>query len=393
MNKVTLDRPESASASARVSIGNPSPAPARSGGWYGSILVLALLGAWACNGGTVTDGTSVDGTAGFQLRTCVSDADCGDGSACLPEKCDAACVPDPNGRCVACPGVAGGICMPAATDGTVPAAPECFAGRLGDPAVCDKAADWGRQAVDACAGRGAELIDLHALLTCPDGRPSGVVFTCCAFAGGMPPDPSPPNPSVCTQIPVKSDPANPDPMFADPKMAADQQCRAMGLELRDLKPGDADASGAVYLWFATCCGVAVVPPDPPIPDPAACTEIPVGDGSCDATVDLKDAAYQRCQATGGVIQDIRVRNTCADGSVGAIIATCCGRDVPIDPPVDPQPTCISVVDAGDTSCKAYDVWKAYANDKCAAMNLTLVDVSPYESCGDNMFRYMKYACC
>jgi len=552
-----------------------------------SILAFGLLGGVACNGGSVADGVSKDATAGFQLVTCTSDADCGTASACLPEKCDAACVPDASGRCVACPATAGGLCMPVASGGTAPAASTCFAGRLGDPAACDITADWGRKAVDTCAVSGAELIDLHALLTCPDGRPGGVAFTCCNYGDVKPTDPPPvptptptgcvripvkadpanpdpkmaadqqcramglalqdiqpdapdaagnvylwwasccgptqpqppvtgtcqelpfpgdpnvdpkematklcsgtnllltdvkagdmdsagvvrtwfavccgapvptpvPDPTTCTRIPVKADPANPDPAYSDPKMAADQQCRAMGLSLQDIQPDAPDAAGNIYLWWASCCGPTQPQPpatgtctevtltvamadstiDPkaqastqcnalnlalqdlkmvqqdsttgvatwvasccttgtpvdPTPPATSCKEIPVGDGTCDATLDLKGQAVQACQAMGAVLQDVKVRNTCADGTVGALIVTCCVATDPVQPTPDPK-ACTSTMEGSDSSCKDPDTWKHYAIGDCQQQGLTLVDVSPFEPCGDNLFRYMKYACC
>jgi hypothetical protein len=425
---------------------------------FGAVLAMGFLGVAACSGGSVADDASKTGTAGFQLTTCVSDADCGDGSACLPEQCDATCVPDANGRCQPCPAQAGGICMPTASGGTVPAAPDCFASRLGDPAACELGADWGRQAVDACAAKGAELIDLHALLTCPDGRPSGVVFTCCAYAGTTPIDPPvpsecvqmpvrfdpnspdpmsgdpkmaayeqclsmgmdlrdlqpidpgpdgtpmtwlatccigavtppPPDPNVCTEIPVKADPANPDPMFADPKMAAYEQCRAMGLELRDIKPGEADASGAVYVWFASCCGTTVTPPEPPIPE--KCFDIPMP-LDCAADWDWKTTIYQHCQAAGGDLRDIRAVFDCPNGGMSQAVGICCvGATEPPVPPT-PDPATCTEIPVGDGTCDATQDLKGVAWQKCLDMGATLTDVKVRNTCADGTIGAIIAACC
>jgi hypothetical protein len=119
----------------------------------------------------------------------------------------------------------------------------------------------------------------------------------------------------------------------------------------------------------------------------------VGDGTCDATQDLKGVAWQKCLDMGATLTDVKVRNTCADGTIGAIIATCCAGADPVPTPVDPRPTCVYGAEGGETSCKTYDVWKAYGNDYCSALNLVLVDVSTGDPCGDDGFRYAKYACC
>lgn len=56
-------------------------------------------------------------------------------------------------------------------------------------------------------------------------------------------------------------------------------------------------------------------------------------------------------------------------------------------------TCITEVQGSDSSCKDVSTWKQYAYDACMAQGLTLTAYSPYESCGTDVYRYVKYQCC
>lgn len=48
---------------------------------------------------------------------------------------------------------------------------------------------------------------------------------------------------------------------------------------------------------------------------------------------------------------------------------------------------------GPTSCKSVATWKRYSHDQCVALGLTLTAYTPLISCGNGLYRYVRYRCC
>lgn len=443
----------------------------------GMVLGVAAAG---CGGDKCTGADCAGAVESFTLQYCTSDGQCREGMTCLPTSEDA-CPPNDDGTAGDCANR--GICMPPPDVGeddpdqnTDPATGEprpdggtgtyCFAETWGDPTACQGDLDWAIQALAACNARGATLIDLHVLLSCPGGLPGGAVFTCCTFGDAPveppPPDPEPPQPGACIEMPFPADPGidprrmarelcgsmnlevadvlpldgddagnmttwlaiccgdgvpvdpEPEPETCveiavsfewtssgeDPKQLAWQQCADMGLELRDLRFPDGEAGNDVGMLLATCCrpGEPVDPGPGPEPQPCAgAFEVGVGNGECDAAIDLKEAAWRQCAEMGAELIDLRVRATCDNGMPGALVATCCPAEGTQPPgPPDPEP-CVTMEaqpdSAGEWACRDEAGWKEWAWARCDAMNLLLVELAPYRECENGGFAYARYTCC
>jgi hypothetical protein len=104
----------------------------------------------------------------------------------------------------------------------------------------------------------------------------------------------------------------------------------------------------------------------------------------------KRYAEQACAAAGQPLIDYFPYEDCGDGTFRGVKYECAAPSTP--PPPDPG-ACTTEEQGGDTSCKPTAVWKGYAADACQAAGLALVDYSPADVCGDDLFRYVKYRCC
>jgi hypothetical protein len=137
-----------------------------------------------------------------------------------------------------------------------------------------------------------------------------------------------------------------------------------------------------------------VPPDSCVMPPGggpACTGQGLGDGkTCQDVGAWKQAAWESCQAAGLVLTDYATSGACGETGEGFqfVKFTCCGSA-----PVTPPATCETQQQGGDTSCKPTAVWKQYAGEACAATGLALTAYSPFEACGDDSYRMVKYTCC
>ncbi|MBP7126777.1 hypothetical protein KBD49_10480 [Myxococcota bacterium] len=338
---------------------------------------MLLLAAAGCDGGAAGD--DVGGSAqDFTLQYCVADDECKEGHACLPMEADAAgsrkgvCLPQPTAEGGG--GSGSGVSVPAGA---------CFAETWGDPAACQPGVDWAQRAVDSCKDRGATLVDLHVLLSC-NGLPGGAIFTCCRF-GDAPVDP-PPQPE-CVELPFPG--LGPDGRMPDPKQMADDQCRALGMELRDVRPADPDEADRAMTWIATCCGPVVEPPPPP--PPGECIEMPVPGGP---GMDPKEMAWRLCSDRNLVLADLRPARTDAAGQVDEWMAVCCG-DVPVEPPPPDPGACARIpVKVDPTSPDpAQGDPKMVAYRQCQAMGLELRDLEPGWADPTGMVREWIATCC
>jgi hypothetical protein len=342
----------------------------------------------------------LQGSEAFQLSYCSSEGDCREGTICLPAACGDQCIPDPDGRCKECPAGARGICMPPPSSGDQDPDPngsggqgpigECFADRLGEPGACGARMDWARMALDTCAARGSILIDLHSLLTCPDGWPSGVVFTCCAW-GDLPPDQpwDPPMPEECMELPIPADPNDP---ANDPKSVAWDMCLQMGMDLRDLYPLDGQENGLIMTWMAVCCLGGGHPPDEPPPHDHQCEWIPSGDGNCNGQTDWKRELHERCASMGGDLRDVEFVPGCPDGSPLHATGLCCFGS---NQPPNPGPETCFQEPIGDGTCgndPGFDL-KMMAHERCMALGAELRDLAIRHTCADGSYGALIATCC
>jgi hypothetical protein len=123
----------------------------------------------------------------------------------------------------------------------------------------------------------------------------------------------------------------------------------------------------------------------------ACTGQALGDEkTCKDIGAWKQAAWESCQAAGLELTDYTPYGGCGEAGAGFqfVKFTCCGSAPP-----PPPATCESQLQGGDTSCKPTAIWKQYASEACEEMGFALADYSPFEACGDDSYRMVKYTCC
>lgn len=86
--------------------------------------------------------------------------------------------------------------------------------------------------------------------------------------------------------------------------------------------------------------------------------------------------------------NISVASAPSEASVAAKLAA----PAPIDLDSAAQ-ACKTDVMGSDSSCKDAATWKQYSYEACKSAGLELNAYSPYDSCGEGLYRYVKYECC
>lgn len=171
------------------------------------------------------------------------------------------------------------------------------------------------------------------------------------------------------------------------------------------------AAAALGTLAAGCTGVEAdvlslrTPPDlagssdlakpvPPPPDAAPglpCTTEWLSSMICEDPGLWKTKAAAVCMTGGRILGRLELRDTCdLRGALGARGASfdCCGA---MAPPT--MPVCTGRAQGDPTSCKEPAIWQQSAALDCQARGEQLDAFTPFEVCGPNRYRSVKYLCC
>lgn len=126
-----------------------------------------------------------------------------------------------------------------------------------------------------------------------------------------------------------------------------------------------------------------------------CTGVPIGDqATCVSPDDLLVAAQGACAAEGLIAVDVSPSWNCEGGQSSFAKVLCCDSGapagVPVQPP-DPGPSPAGGLGDGVT-CVANADYLALAQDACAQIGMTLLDLYTTDDCSADASRYAKYLC-